>query len=240
MEPKYFNKTRVGFTGCNSDVTGRQVRRSYLNPSKTSFLYDLVDERGGGLTHRRVPEDQLIVELASGDHVELWATPGRIGKVISLHPQENVLVQWEDGTPPESHKRHALRTVHRDIAVGTQVMMSDGPGVVTNVRTLNVTIEVQMDARHLVGETLMMATPAQLQQVLSEMDNVDEARVVEDRKLIATVVSRTFQGQDVADRQEVVWRYLRSRFEPYQLRNIEFVFTYTPEEDAAAEQHSSP
>lgn len=78
-----------------------------------------------------------------------------------------------------------------------------------------------------------MATREQLEQILKKMPNVERADVVGDWSLIATVVSTSFRGQDETDRQENVWRYVRERLRPDELQNIEFIFTNTPEENAA-------
>lgn len=78
-----------------------------------------------------------------------------------------------------------------------------------------------------------MATRAQLEQALTTMPHVDVATVVGDQSLIATVVSGSFRGQNEAQRQETVWSYLRQQLGADALQNVEFIFTNTPEEDAA-------
>jgi hypothetical protein len=79
-----------------------------------------------------------------------------------------------------------------------------------------------------------MATKEQLQRVLTTMPDIDEVTVVEDRTLIATVVSGAFRDQDEGERQATVWRYLRRHLgSEDDLANIEFIFTNTPEEMAA-------
>lgn len=78
-----------------------------------------------------------------------------------------------------------------------------------------------------------MATRTVLEQALAAMPNVDASTVVGDGTLVATVVSASFRGQDEAQRQEVVWSYLRGKLGPDGLQNIEFIFTNTPEENAA-------
>lgn len=78
-----------------------------------------------------------------------------------------------------------------------------------------------------------MATRDELQHVLSAMPNVENAQVEGDRNLIATVVSGSFRDQDEAVRQEVVWAYIRTQLGSDALQNIEFIFTNTPEENAA-------
>ncbi|MFS8071294.1 MAG: AMP-binding enzyme [Byssovorax sp.] len=78
-----------------------------------------------------------------------------------------------------------------------------------------------------------MATRTELEQALTTMPNIDEATVVGEQSLIATVVSGSFSEQNEAQRQETVWRYLRTQLGSDALRNIEFIFTNTPEENAA-------
>jgi acid stress-induced BolA-like protein IbaG/YrbA len=78
-----------------------------------------------------------------------------------------------------------------------------------------------------------MATRAQLENALTAMPNITEATVVGEHSLIATVVSETFRDQDEALRQEIVWRYLRQQLGSGELQNVEFIFTNTPEENAA-------
>jgi acid stress-induced BolA-like protein IbaG/YrbA len=78
-----------------------------------------------------------------------------------------------------------------------------------------------------------MATREQLEQVLKEMPGVERADVVGDWSLIATVVSANFKGQDEGYRQENVWKHVRQRLGSGELQNIEFIFTNTPEENAA-------
>jgi acid stress-induced BolA-like protein IbaG/YrbA len=65
------------------------------------------------------------------------------------------------------------------------------------------------------------------------MPNVDEAIVVGEQSLIATVVSGSFRNQNEAQRQETVWSYLRQQLGSGALQNVEFIFTNTPEENAA-------
>jgi hypothetical protein len=54
-----------------------------------------------------------------------------------------------------------------------------------------------------------MATRAELEQALTRMPNADEATVVGEQSLIATVGSGSFRDQNEAQRQETVWSYLR-------------------------------
>ena len=65
------------------------------------------------------------------------------------------------------------------------------------------------------------------------MPDVDEVTVVGDESLVATVVSGSFRGQNEAQRQETVWGYVRKELGSGALQNIEFIFTNTPEENAA-------
>jgi acid stress-induced BolA-like protein IbaG/YrbA len=65
------------------------------------------------------------------------------------------------------------------------------------------------------------------------MPGIDTVTVVGDYNLIATVVSASFQQQDEALRQETVWKYLSDMLGSDDLKNVEFIFTSTPEEDAA-------
>ena len=78
-----------------------------------------------------------------------------------------------------------------------------------------------------------MATRPELEQALTTMPNVDEATVVGEQSLIATVVSGSFREQNEAQRQETVWSYLRRQLGSGALQNIEFIFTNTPEENVA-------
>jgi acid stress-induced BolA-like protein IbaG/YrbA len=78
-----------------------------------------------------------------------------------------------------------------------------------------------------------MATRSELEQALTTMPNVDEAIVVGEQSLIATVVSGSFRNQNEAQRQETVWSYLRQQLGSGALQNVEFIFTNTPEENAA-------
>jgi acid stress-induced BolA-like protein IbaG/YrbA len=52
----------------------------------------------------------------------------------------------------------------------------------------------------------------------------------EGRKLLAAVVSASFEGMDEADRQGLVWGHLQSQFEDQDLVPVEFIFTNTPTE----------
>lgn len=78
-----------------------------------------------------------------------------------------------------------------------------------------------------------MTTRDELQEVLRAMPDVEEATVEGDRKLIATVVSGSFRDQNEAERQEVVWGYIRRQLGDDAMQSIEFIFANTPEENAA-------
>jgi acid stress-induced BolA-like protein IbaG/YrbA len=65
------------------------------------------------------------------------------------------------------------------------------------------------------------------------MPEVEEATVVGEQSLVATVVSEAFRDQDEAQRQEAVWRYLRNQLGSNALQNIEFILTNTRDENAA-------
>lgn len=84
-----------------------------------------------------------------------------------------------------------------------------------------------------------MTTRIELERTLSAMPGIDAVTVVGDYSLIATVVSASFRQQDEALRQENVWRYLNDMLGSSELRNVEFVFTSTPEENAAVSSTSS-
>ena len=75
-----------------------------------------------------------------------------------------------------------------------------------------------------------MATKEHLIQVLERMPNVEEATVIGDWRLIATVVSGAFRDRNEAERQETVWSYIRDQLGSEELQNIEFIITNTPEE----------
>ena len=79
-----------------------------------------------------------------------------------------------------------------------------------------------------------MATRIELEHALSGMPGIEEVTVVGDHSLIATVVSRSFKDLDEAFRQEAVWKYLREKLGSIALQNVEFIFTNTPEENAAS------
>ena len=80
-----------------------------------------------------------------------------------------------------------------------------------------------------------MATRAELEQALTTMPDIDEAVVVGEQTLIATVVSGSFRDQNEAQRQERVWRHLRAQLGSDALQNIEFIFTNAPGENADSE-----
>ncbi len=78
-----------------------------------------------------------------------------------------------------------------------------------------------------------MTTRAELEQTLTQMPDVDEATVVGEQSLVATVVSEAFRDQNEAQRQEAVWKYLRTQLGSGALQNIEFILTNTRDENAA-------
>ncbi|MCX5954588.1 MAG: hypothetical protein NTZ40_14105 [Cyanobacteria bacterium] len=84
-----------------------------------------------------------------------------------------------------------------------------------------------------------MTTRIELERTLSAMPGIDAVTVVGDYSLIATVVSASFRQQDEALRQENVWRYLSDTLGSSELQNVEFIFTRTPEENAAVSSASS-
>ncbi|MFM8441862.1 MAG: hypothetical protein ACKN9W_00795 [Methylococcus sp.] len=79
-----------------------------------------------------------------------------------------------------------------------------------------------------------MATRIELEHALSGMPGIESVTVVGNHSLIATVVSRSFKDLDEAFRQEEVWKYLREQHKSIELQNVEFIFTNTPEENAAS------
>jgi acid stress-induced BolA-like protein IbaG/YrbA len=79
-----------------------------------------------------------------------------------------------------------------------------------------------------------MTTKAELESALKQLPDVEESNVVVDRfRLIGTVVSARFRGQDQAQRQEAVYRHLRLTLGEDFWDDVEFVFTNTPEEYSA-------
>jgi acid stress-induced BolA-like protein IbaG/YrbA len=71
------------------------------------------------------------------------------------------------------------------------------------------------------------------------MPGVHAVKVEGNYNLIATVISASFSQQDEALRQENVWKYLSEMLGSGELQNIEFIFTSTPEENAAVSSLSS-
>ncbi len=84
-----------------------------------------------------------------------------------------------------------------------------------------------------------MTTRVELERTLSAMPGIDAVTVVGGLSLIATVVSASFRQQDEAVRQESVWKYLSDTIGSSELKNVEFIFTSTPEEYAAVSASSS-
>ena len=75
-------------------------------------------------------------------------------------------------------------------------------------------------------------TEQELQKALQALfDPPPEVTVSRDgRKLLAVVVSPSFERLNEGERQSLVWGHLMSRFSDDDLVRIEFVFTNTPEE----------
>ncbi len=84
-----------------------------------------------------------------------------------------------------------------------------------------------------------MTTRSELERTLSEMAGIESVSVVGVHSLIATVVSTSFRDQDEALRQEMVWKFLNDALGADELENVEFIFTRTPEENAAISAPSS-
>lgn len=73
-------------------------------------------------------------------------------------------------------------------------------------------------------------TRDELEADLRLLPDVMGVQIIGTVAFIATVVSRSFEGQDGAARQAAVWSLLRERHEPHQLLNIEHIFTKAPGE----------
>lgn len=52
------------------------------------------------------------------------------------------------------------------------------------------------------------------------------------RRLVAVVVSPTFEGMNESGRQRLVWEHLQTEFELHELRKVEMVLTDSPSEVA--------
>ena len=80
-------------------------------------------------------------------------------------------------------------------------------------------------------------TRDQLETDLRSLPKVQSVSVEGNGQLIATVVSGSFEQLDEGKRQKLVWTHLWSRHsdEPYQLSNIEFIFTNAPDEEKPGE-----
>ena len=61
---------------------------------------------------------------------------------------------------------------------------------------------------------------------------VETVEIGGEPRFVATVVSRSFESQDEAERQAEVWGYLRRLLSEHELPQIEFIFTDTPAEHA--------
>jgi acid stress-induced BolA-like protein IbaG/YrbA len=73
-----------------------------------------------------------------------------------------------------------------------------------------------------------------LEAALRQLPDVEVVDVIVDRfRLIGTVVSRSFRGQDEAERQIAVYHHLDLTLGDEFYKDVEFVFTNTPEEYAA-------
>lgn len=83
-----------------------------------------------------------------------------------------------------------------------------------------------------------MATQIELERLLA-IPGIESVTVVGNHNLIAMVVSSLFSYQDEALRHENVWKYLSDRFRSSELKNVESLFTNTPEEHAALSSPSS-
>lgn len=74
-----------------------------------------------------------------------------------------------------------------------------------------------------------------LKTILQAFPEAREVRV-DERALVATLVSSSFAGVDEAERQEQVWRHLRENLSADELRSVEFVLTDAPGEDTREDQ----
>lgn len=82
---------------------------------------------------------------------------------------------------------------------------------------------------------ISVLTAERLRELLRQLPGVEEVVVTEDgRRFVAAVVARRFEGVDEGVRQNEVWAHLFKELTPEQRRRIEFVFTDTPQERAAA------
>ena len=59
-------------------------------------------------------------------------------------------------------------------------------------------------------------------------------------RFIATVASPDFAGENEAVRQDRIWRHLLNQLSDAALAQIEFVFTFTPQELAALDRGERP
>jgi stress-induced morphogen len=73
-------------------------------------------------------------------------------------------------------------------------------------------------------------TREELEADLRLLPDVTDVQIAGNLALTATVVSRSFEGQDDAARQAAVWSLLRERHEPHHLLNVEHIFTKAPGE----------
>jgi len=77
-----------------------------------------------------------------------------------------------------------------------------------------------------------MFTPEQLEETLRGLAlDVNAVHVsVDGSRYIAVVTSQDFEGVDEGERQRIVWQHLLDHVAQRDLRHVEFVFTYTPNE----------
>ncbi len=73
-------------------------------------------------------------------------------------------------------------------------------------------------------------TREELELELRRVPDVREVSIVGNGRLIATVVSGSFEGRDEGERQAEVWGLLYASHTDDDLRNIEFIFTNAPNE----------
>lgn len=78
----------------------------------------------------------------------------------------------------------------------------------------------------------MVATAQDRVRAVLESLPLDHSEIyvvpVESGRLIATVVSESFDGMDEAERQEYVWNALLRETKPPERDQVEFVFTVSP------------
>ncbi len=80
-------------------------------------------------------------------------------------------------------------------------------------------------------------TQEDLEQALRQL-SLPDLRVavhVDGRRFTAVVTTPAFTDMDEAERQRIVWGHLREKFSDHELVRVEFIFTNSPEEEAADE-----